>query len=216
MAEIEVDVVDTENKVVGKLKLRDGLFGLKPNRSVLHQYVVMYLANRRRGRAATKTRAEVRGGGIKPWRQKGTGRARVGSIRSPLWRGGGTVFGPHPRNYSFSLPKKVKLLALKSALSDKAQNRNIIVLDGLRLSEAKTKVAWDMLKRLGVEGGRVLLVSDDEDGNVKKSVRNLPQVNFSLPDVINAYMVLDSDKLLITRSALGKVEEVFAADGEHL
>ena len=213
MTEIEIDVVDDQSKVVNKLQLKNDLFGLEPNKAVLHQYVIMYLANRRRGTAATKVRSQVRGGGSKPWRQKGTGRARAGSIRSPIWRGGGTTFGPQPRSYSFSLPKKVRLLALKSALSDKAQNQDIIVLDELKLEQTKTKLIYSLLKNLGVEGDKILLVSQDGEDRIKKSARNLPKVKFSLPEVINAYMILDSDKLLITRSALDKMEEVFGTDG---
>ncbi len=202
-------VYNVEGEQVGEIELNDALFGQPVHAAVLHEVVLMQLANRRRGTHDTKTRAEVRGGGRKPWRQKGTGRARHGSIRSPIWRGGGIVFGPHPRDYSFQVPKKVKRLALKSALSAKAAEGRIVVLDVLELAEPKTKDMVRILDNLKATDG-ALVVTADRDANVEKSSRNIPGVKSLEARQLNVYDLLDHPNLILTRDALARVEEVFA------
>ncbi|MDD4335196.1 MAG: 50S ribosomal protein L4 [Desulfotomaculaceae bacterium] len=193
---------------IGELTLKDEVFGVEVNESILHDAVVMQLAGRRLGTHDTKTRSEVRGGGRKPWRQKGTGRARHGTIRSPIWRGGGIVFGPHPRNYSYSLPKKVRKLALKSALSAKVNSGDILVLDELKLEQPKTKDIVRILNSLKVNDA--LLVTADKDDSVEKSARNLPNIKSLIATGLNVYDILAYDKLVMTRDAVARVEEVFA------
>jgi large subunit ribosomal protein L4 len=193
---------------VGEIELKDDIFGVKINEAVMHQAVVQYLAGLRRGTASTKTRAEVRGGGKKPWRQKGTGRARVGSIRSPLWRGGGIIFGPQPRNYEIKLPKKIKRLALKSALSAKVQAGELVVVDALEFSQPKTKEMAQVLKGLNAENA--LVVVNLENVNAVKSVRNIKGVKPLAATNLNVYDILKYNKLVITQDAVAKVEEVLA------
>lgn len=196
---------------VGEVELDDTVFGIEPNETVIHQVVKAQMANRRAATASTKTRSEVRGGGRKPWRQKGTGRARAGSRRSPLWRGGGIIFGPQPRDVSIRLPRKVRRLALKSVLSDKVLNENIIVVDELRFEEPKTKRMLEVLDALKVEVEEtVLVVTADGDVNVVKSARNIPGVKPLRADFVNVYDLLAYDKLVITRDAVARVEEVFS------
>ena len=202
-------VYNVDGQQVGEIELRDALFGQPVNEAVLHEVVVMQLANRRRGTHDTKTRSEVRGGGRKPWRQKGTGRARHGTIRSPIWRGGGIVFGPHPRDYSFQVPKKVKRLALKSALSAKAGEGRILVLDALDLAEPKTKDMIRILDNLNAAEG-ALVVTADRDTNVEKSSRNIPGVKSLEARQLNVYDLLYHPNLILTRDAVARVEEVFA------
>ncbi|NLW45517.1 MAG: 50S ribosomal protein L4 [Syntrophomonadaceae bacterium] len=204
----KVAVYNMAGAQVGEMELSDSVFGIEPNRAVVHQVVKAQLANRRVGTASTKTRGMVRGGGRKPWRQKGTGRARAGSRRSPLWRGGGTVFGPHPRDYSIKLPKKVRRLALKSVLSDKVNNGEIVVLEALSFEEPKTKRIIEVLNALNVFG-KALVVTADGDINVTKSARNIPGVKPLRADFINVYDLLAYDKLVITKDAVAKVEEVY-------
>jgi len=194
---------------VGELELNDNVFGIEPNQAVLYDFVKMQLANKRVGTASTKTRGQVRGGGRKPWRQKGTGRARVGSTRNPLWTGGGVVFGPHPRDYSYRLPRKVRRLAMKSALSSKVKEDNIIVVDELTFAEPKTKLMIETLKALNASK-KTLVVTADGDVNVTKSARNIPGVKPLAVDFINVYDLLHYDTLLITKDAVARVEEVFA------
>lgn len=194
---------------VGEIELSDSVFGIEPNEAVVHQVVKAQLANRRVGTASTKTRGEVRGGGRKPWRQKGTGRARAGSRRSPLWRGGGIVFGPKPRDYSVRLPKKIRRLALKSVLSDKVRNDNIIVVDQLLFEEPKTRRMVETLGALKVNS-KALVVTADGDVNVAKSARNIPGVKPVRADFINVYDLLAHEKLVITKDAVARVEEVFS------
>lgn len=194
---------------VGEIELSDSVFGIEPNEAVVHQVVKAQLANRRVGTASTKTRGEVRGGGRKPWRQKGTGRARAGSRRSPLWRGGGIVFGPKPRDYSVRLPKKIRRLALKSVLSDKVKNDNIIVVDQLLFEEPKTRRMVETLGALKVNS-KALVVTADGDVNVAKSARNIPGVKPVRADFINVYDLLAHEKLVITKDAVARVEEVFS------
>lgn len=194
---------------VGDIELSDSVFGIEPNKSVLHDAVVMQQASLRQGTHKTKGRSEVRGGGRKPWRQKGTGRARQGSIRSPQWVGGGVVFGPTPRSYSFKLPKKVRRLAIKSALSSKVLAEEIVVLDNLAFDAPKTKEMAAVLSGLTVDR-KALVVTADYNEAVALSARNLPGVTFVTAEGVNVLDVLKHDKLVITKEAVEKVEEVFA------
>jgi large subunit ribosomal protein L4 len=205
----KVAMYDMHGAQVGEIDLSDSVFGIKPNEAVMFDFVKMQLANKRVGTASTKTRAEVRGGGKKPWRQKGTGRARAGSSRNPVWKGGGIVFGPKPRDYSYKLPKKVRRLAMKSALSSKVIDNNIIIVDQLDFAEPKTKLMVQTLQALNV-GKKTLLVTANKDGNVIKSARNIPGVKPLGADSINVYDVLKHETLLMTRDAVARVEEVFA------
>ncbi len=192
---------------VGEIELADSVFGIEPNRSVLHDAVVMQQASQRQGTHDTKGRSEVRGGGRKPWKQKGTGRARQGSIRSPQWVGGGIVFGPTPRSYAYKLPKKVRRLAIKSALSSKVQANEILVLEGLAFDAPKTKDMVQVLKGLNVDR-KALVVTGEFTDAVAKSARNIPGVKFVTAEGINVLDVLGYDKLVITKDAVAKVEEV--------
>jgi len=205
----KVAVYNIEGKQVEEIELSDSVFGINPNGHVLHQAVVMQQASLRSGTHKVKGRSEVRGGGRKPWKQKGTGRARQGSIRSPQWKGGGIVFGPTPRSYSFKLPKKVRRLAIKSALSSKVIANEIIVLDTLSMSAPKTKEFANILSKLNVDR-KALVVAPEYDNNVALSARNIPGVKFVQADGINVLDVLVHDKLIITKDAVQKVEEVFA------
>lgn len=198
---------NAEGKRTGDVDLRDDIFGVPINDDVLHQAVVRHLANQRAGTAAAKTRSEVRGGGRKPWRQKGTGRARVGSIRSPLWRGGGIIFGPRPRSYKQSMPRKMRRLALKSALSARAGEGNLVVIEELHLPAPKTKEAIKLLKSLEAEGN-ALLVAREEQPDLMLATRNIPGVYFKLADHLNVYDVLAADKVIITSQAVARIEEV--------
>jgi large subunit ribosomal protein L4 len=205
----KVTVYNVDGKQVGELELADGIFGLEPNIHVLHSAVLLQQASLRSGTHDTKGRSEVRGGGRKPWKQKGTGRARQGSIRSPQWKGGGIVFGPTPRSYGFKLPRKVRRLAIKSALSSKVQENQIIVLDQLSLSQPKTKDITKLLNNLKVVS-KTLVVTADFDNNVALSARNIPGVKFVAAEGINVLDVMKYDQLIITKDAVAKVEEVFA------
>jgi len=198
-----------DGKEVGTVDVDDSVFGAEVNEPLLREAVLMYEANRRAGTASTKTRAEVRGGGRKPWRQKGTGRARHGSIRSPLWRGGGITFGPRPRDFSYSIPKKARRAALRSALSAKLQDGRLYVLDALELPEPRTKAMVGVVEALGLEG-TTLVVTADHDTNVVKSVRNIPGVTTRAARALNSYDVLVHENLLMTRDAVSVVEEVLA------
>lgn len=205
----KVPLYNMSGAQIGELELNDSVFGIKPNEAVLYDFVKMQLANKRVGTASTKTRAEVSGGGKKPFRQKGTGRARAGSTRSPLWRSGGIVFGPKPRDYSYRLPRKVRRLAMKSALSSKVIDENIIVVDELKFEEPKTKLMAETLASLKA-GKKALIVTADGDVNVIKSARNLPGVKPLRADFVNVYDLLHYDTLLITREAVSRLEEVYA------
>jgi large subunit ribosomal protein L4 len=205
----KVTVYNVEGKPVSELDLADAIFGLQPNTHVLHSAVLLQQASLRSGTHDTKGRSEVRGGGRKPWKQKGTGRARQGSIRSPQWKGGGIVFGPTPRSYGFKLPRKVRRLAIKSALSSKVISNQIIVLDQLSLSQPKTKDIAKILNNLKVER-KALVVTADFDQNVALSARNIPGVKFVAADGISVLDVMKHDQLIITKDAVAKVEEVFA------
>ncbi|MDI4643391.1 50S ribosomal protein L4 [Cohnella hashimotonis] len=205
----KVSVYNVSGSAVGEIELSDLIFGVNPNASVMHSAVVLQQAAVRQGTHKTKGRSEVRGGGRKPWKQKGTGRARQGSIRSPQWKGGGTVFGPTPRSYGFKLPRKVRRLAIKSALSSKVIASDIIVLDQLSLATPKTKEFQGILNNLKV-GRKALVVTADYENNVALSARNIPGVKFVSANGINVLDVLVHDKLIITKDAVAKVEEVFA------
>lgn len=204
-----VGLYNMEGAKVGDIELNDSIFAAEINESVLHQVVVNYLANQRQGTQSTKTRTEVRGGGIKPWRQKGTGRARQGSIRAPQWTGGGVALGPKPRDYRFSVNKKVKKIALKSALSSKVSAEQIIVIDDLKVDEIKTATMVKMLKNLGVDS-KALIVTAELDTNVYKSARNIKGVDVSYVGTLNTYEVLKNDKFVISKNAIAKIEEVLA------
>jgi large subunit ribosomal protein L4 len=205
----KVDLFSQNGSKVSEIELNETVFGIEPNQHVLFEAVVMQRASLRQGTHKTKVRSEVAGGGRKPWKQKGTGRARQGSIRSPQWRGGGTVFGPTPRSYSYKLPKKVRRLAIKSALSSKVLDENILVLESLAFNAPKTKDFKDVLKALSVES-KALIVTADLDENVALSARNLPGVTVVTADGINVLDVLNHGKLIITKAAVEKVEEVLA------
>lgn len=204
----KVALFNIKGEQVGEIDLKEEIFGIEPNEGLVHDAVVMQLANRRVGTASTKTRSEVSGGGRKPWRQKGTGRARHGSIRSPIWRGGGITFGPQPRKYTVAMPKKARRLALKSVLSSKVKNGNIIVLDNLAVSEPKTKLMSQILETL--KANKALVVTADVDQNVVLSSRNIPGVTPVHAGGINVYDLVKHEKLVITKDAVAKVEEVLA------
>ena len=195
---------------IGDLELNDSVFGITPNQAVLYDFIKMQLSNKRVGTSSTKTRADVRGGGKKPWRQKGTGRARVGSRRNPVWTGGGIAFGPKPRDYSYRLPRKVRRLAMKSALSTKYLQHNIIVVDQLVFSEPKTKVMVATLEALNTAYKTLVVVADNEDENAIRSARNIPGVKPLTADYINVYDLLNYETLLITKDAVARLEEVFS------
>lgn len=202
-------IYNMEGKELGKIELNEAVFGIEPNEAAVHTVVVNYLANQRHGTQSALTRAEVRGGGIKPWRQKGTGRARQGSIRAPQWTGGGVVFAPKPRSYRTSVNKKLRKLAMQSVLSSKAASENIIVLDALTVEAIKTKTITEMLKNLGVEG-KALLVTKDVDKNVYMSARNIPGVDTAFVGTINVYDILNHTKLIVAKDAVELLEEVYA------
>lgn len=205
----ELSVIDSSKREVGKVQLNPAVFDVEVKEHLFHQVVVQQLANRRSGTAATKTRSMVSGGGSKPWRQKGTGRARASSIRSPLWRGGGITFGPQPRDYSYSIPKKVKRSALCSALTHKVRENRLVVVDQIPLQEPKTKKAVEFLKGIGVTG-KALLIVDEAQPNLRLSVRNLQTVNLLPVAGLNVYDILNHDVLVCTASALKKIEERLA------
>ncbi len=203
-----VSVYDMTGKQTGSMELSDEVFGITPNRTVLHSAVVNYLANQRQGTQSTRTRSEVRGGGKKPWRQKGTGHARQGSIRAPQWTHGGIALGPKPRDYRYALPKKVRRLAMKSALSSKAAESELLVLESLDLPEIKTKTMVGLLHALQADK-KVLLVTAQKDGNAYLSARNIPGVKVSPVNALNVYDILNADKLIVVKDAAQKIEEVY-------
>lgn len=204
----KVSVYNMEGKEVGTADLSDSIFGVEINEHLVHMAVLQQLANNRQGTQKAKTRSEVSGGGRKPWRQKGTGHARQGSIRAPQWVGGGVVFAPTPRDYSFKLNKKEKQAALKSVLTDKVQNEALVVVDELKFDEIGTKEFAKVMKNLNVEKGLVILA--DNDKNVVLSARNMADVNTEVVNAINVYDILSAGKLVLTKDALNKIEEVYA------
>jgi large subunit ribosomal protein L4 len=205
----KVDVYNMKGETVGQIELNNEIFGIDVNESAMYIAVQNQLANRRQGTHSTKTKSEVRGGGVKPWRQKGTGRARHGSIRSAQWIKGGIVLGPKPRSYSYTLPKKLKKLALKSALSSKVADNEILVLDQLNFDNIKTKQMVGVLNSLKVDKS-ALIVLDGKNENVEKSARNIPGVKTAFVNTINVFDILKYDKFIITKDAVEKVEEVYA------
>jgi large subunit ribosomal protein L4 len=209
-----LDVYNLEGKVIGKIELDKDVFDGKVNEAVLYQAVCMYLANKRRGLASTKTRGEVSGGGRKPWRQKGTGRARHGSIRSPLWRGGGVVFGPHPRSYRYTLPHKIKIKALQSALNARLKENNLMVINEINLDKPKTKELLNMLSQLDLykpkaKNLKLLILLDKPDLNLKKAGANIKFLEIGLAKDINALQVLDADKIIFTQKSIEQLMERF-------
>ncbi len=204
-----VALYNTTGAKVGDIELNDSVFGVEVRPDVMHEVVVNYLANQRQGTQSTKTRTEVSGGGIKPWRQKGTGRARQGSIRAPQWVGGGVALGPKPRDYRYSVNKKVRRLALKSALSSKVADNDLIVLDALKLDEIKTAKMAEILKNLGVSE-KALIVLPENDKNIVCSARNIKGVDTTFVGAINTYEVLGHTKCIIVKDAVSKLEEVYA------
>jgi large subunit ribosomal protein L4 len=206
---MQFDVVNSENQKVGSVDVRDEVFGGRVNTDLVWESVVRENAAGRRGTHATKNRALVSGSGKKPWRQKGTGRARVGSLRTPLWRHGGTVFGPQPRSYTYELPKKVERGALRSALAQKVKDGALVVVDQLTASEVKTKAAAEMLKRLGVTG-KAVLIDTAVDEKLSKSVRNIPGVAFVASGRVTARDIVNAQRVLATRGAFEKLQEVLA------
>ena len=205
---LKTNVYDMNGKQVGEVELSEAVFGIEPNESVVHDVVKNHLANCRQGTQSALTRAEVSGGGKKPWKQKGTGHARQGSTRSPQWTHGGIAFGPKPRSYRYAIPKKMRRLALKSAFSDKVATGDMIVLDALTLEEIKTKTVAAMLKALGAEK-KVMIVLPEKDETVLKSARNIPGVNVTLVNTLNTYEVLNADKFIVLKDAVTKIEEVY-------
>mgnify|MGYP003378059950 CR=1 FL=1 len=203
-----VSVFDMTGKQTGSMELSDAIFGIEPNKAVLHSAVVNYLANQRQGTQSTLTRAEVSGGGKKPWRQKGTGHARQGSTRAPQWTHGGIALGPKPRDYSYALPKKVRRLAMKSAFSAKVASGDMIVLDALTLDGIKTKTVAAMLNALGADR-KVVLVLPEKDEVAIKSARNIPGVKTALVNTLNVYDILNADKFIVVKDAVAKLEEVY-------
>lgn len=205
----KVALYNMEGSQIGDIELSDSVFGQKVNKSVLHDVVKNYLANQRQGTQSTKTRSEVRGGGIKPWRQKGTGRARQGSIRATQWIKGGIALGPKPRDYRYSLNKKVKKLAMVSAFSSKALANEIVVVDDIVLDEIKTKKISEMLKKLDVQS-KALIITNEKNDNVVKSAKNIEGVATAFTGSMNVYDILKYDVMVITKDAVSKIEEVYA------
>ena len=206
---LKTNVLDMSGKVVGEIELSEAVFGITPNAAVVHDVVKNHLANCRQGTQSALTRAEVSGGGRKPWRQKGTGRARQGSTRAPQWTHGGIVFAPKPRDYGYTLNKKTRRLALKSVLSAKATEQNIVVIDAIKMDAPKTKEFAAFLKAVGVQG-KALVVTAAADENVVKSGRNIPGCEITFANLINVYDVVNATKLVVDQEALKKIEEVFA------
>ena len=205
----KIAVVDKTNKQVNEIELSDAIFGIEPNESALHAVVVNYLANQRQGTQSTLTRGEVRGGGKKPWRQKGTGRARQGSTRSPQWYHGGVALGPKPRSYRYVLNKKLRRLAMKSAFSAKVIDGDLIVLDKLDMGEYKTKEVAAVLKALGADK-KALIVLPENNSYIVRSARNIPGVKTAQINTLNVYDILNANKLIIIEGAVAKLEEVYA------
>ena len=203
------NVYDMSGKLVGEIELSEAVFGVTPNQSVVHDMVKNHLANLRQGTQSALTRAEVSGGGRKPWRQKGTGRARQGSTRAPQWTHGGIVFAPKPRDYSYTLNKKSRRLALKSVLSAKVAEANLIVIDSIKMEAPKTAEFAKFLTAVGVNG-KALVVTAAPDANVVKSGRNIPGCEITFANLINVYDVINANKLVVDKAALAKIEEVFA------
>ena len=205
---LKVDVLDMKGKKVKDIELNENVFGVDVNDIVVHTALVNYLANQRQGTGSTKTRAEVRGGGRKPWRQKGTGRARQGSIRAPQWMKGGIALGPKPRSYKYAIPKKMRKQALKSVFTSKVQEGNLVIVDKLELKEVKTKEMVKVLNNLNTK--KALIVLSEKNLNVQASARNIENVKTTLVNTINVFDLLKYDNLVVTEDAIKKLEEVYA------
>lgn len=205
----KANLYDMAGKQIGEVELSEAVFGIEPNQSVVHDVVKNHLANCRQGTQSSLTRAEVSGGGKKPWRQKGTGRARAGSTRAPQFTHGGIVFAPKPRDYSYRLNKKEKRLAMKSALSDKALSGDIIVIDGLKVDEIKTKAFKSFLTSVGVDC-KAMVITESMDEKVVKSARNIPGVTATTASILSPYEILNTRKLVVDKAAIAKIEEVYA------
>ncbi|MFV0497073.1 MAG: 50S ribosomal protein L4 [Candidatus Fimivivens sp.] len=205
----KVTVYNMAGASVGEIELSDVVFGIEPNKTAVHAVVKNYLANQRQGTQSTLTRTEVRGGGRKPWRQKGTGHARQGSIRAPQWYHGGVALGPKPRDYSYSLNKKVRRLAMKSVFSSKVLEENLIVVDEIKVEEYKTKPVIEMLKALGADC-KTLLVAAEKNEKLIKSASNIPGIKTALTNTINVYDIVNAKKLVVAKDAIAKIEEVYA------
>ena len=205
----KVALYNMNGEQIGDFELNNDIFGIEVNEKAIHQVVVNYLANQRQGTQSTKTRAEVRGGGIKPWKQKGTGRARQGSIRAPQWTKGGIALGPKPRDYRYSINKKLRRLALKSALSSKVYDNEVIVIDSLQFEQIKTKNMIKLLKDFAIDT-KTLVVIPEVNENIIKSARNIPGVKTTLASTLNVYDVISYDKFIIVKDAVDKIEEVYA------
>ncbi len=203
-----VSVYNMEGNEVGSLELNDAIFGVEINEHLVHMAVLQYMANKRQGTQSAKTRGEVRGGGRKPWRQKGTGHARQGSIRAPQWKGGGVVFAPKPRDYSFKINRKEKRSALKSALTARVNEKKFIVLDELKFDEIKTKKMVAVLNALHAD--KALVVLGENDDTVIRSTRNIPNTKIALTNTINVYDIMKYSTLIVTKDAVAKIEEVYA------
>lgn len=205
---VTAPLYDRQGNKISEIELPESLFGIRPHESALHSYVRMYLSNQRQGTAKTKTRAEVSGGGAKPWRQKGTGRARAGSNSSPLWVGGGRAFGPRPHSHREKLPKKVKRLALRSALSLRASGGNVYVIEDVVIDPPKTKEFHNILKNIGLDGELVLFLTESKDVSVGKSVRNIAAVHHNRASLTNPYEIMHCGDILLTKAGLDKLVEV--------
>ena len=205
----KTNLFDMNGKVVGEIELLDSVFGIEPNKVVMHEAVKNHLVNKRQGTQSTLTRAEVRGGGRKPWRQKGTGRARQGSIRAPQWTHGGIAFGPKPRHFENSMNKKARQLAIKSALAAKFQSGNMIVVENIVVEEFKTKVVKEMLNNLGATK-KSLIVMPELNAKFVKSAANIPGVKTALVNTLNVYDILNCEKFIVAKAAVEKIEEVYA------
>jgi large subunit ribosomal protein L4 len=204
---LTLDILNKQGQKVGDIELNESLFGVEINTNAMHQVVVAQLANKRQGTQSAKTRAEVRGGGIKPWRQKGTGRARQGSIRAPQWIHGGIVFAPKPRDYRVSVPKSMRRVAFKSALSSKVAENEMIVIDSLEFDTPKTKAMLEVLSAFGAK--KTLIVVAESNENIYKSARNIPGVQVSPVNNLNVYDILKYEKFIVTKDAVSKIEEVY-------
>ncbi len=205
----KANVYNMAGEVVGEIELSDAVFGIEPNVSAMHTVVRSHLANLRQGTQSALTKAEVSGGGIKPWRQKGSGRARQGSTRNPQWTHGGVAFAPKPRDYSFSVTKKVRALAIRSALSDKASEQSVIVVDGLNMDQIKTKTFKTFLDKIGADR-KAVVVTPEVNRNVVLSARNIPGVVTTIASILSAYDLINADKIVVDKAALEKIEEVYA------
>ncbi len=206
---VEMTVHSMEGEKIGEIKLNDDMFNAKINKHIVHQIVRRYLAEKRRGTASCKGRSDVSGGGKKPWKQKGTGRARAGSTRSPIWVGGGIVFGPQNRDYGYSIPRKMRLVALKSVLSDKVKNNNLIVLEKMELKNNKTKEITTIFDNFKINNEKILIITENENEKIKKAANNLKNAYVITANKINTYDILNYQKILVTKNALKVIEEVF-------